>query len=124
MKAGGKLSTLRGVIIPVDWDESDNAISVAISGNDEKEYHVSKDEMGKQLLALIQQEVEVSGVVRQWYLKSKFTHRYYISRVTNQEVKDVLGFLEKETGNRSPVKYRETAQAAGYPAGGRQRSDC
>lgn len=77
MKAGGKLSTLRGVIIPVDWDESDNAISVAISGNDEKEYHVSKDEMGKQLLALIQQEVEVSGVVREKEDKRLITVREY-----------------------------------------------
>jgi 5S rRNA maturation endonuclease (ribonuclease M5) len=65
MKAGENLTTVRGVVIPVDWDESGNAISVAISSHDENEYHVNKDEKGKQLLGLTQEEVEVSGVVRE-----------------------------------------------------------
>jgi 5S rRNA maturation endonuclease (ribonuclease M5) len=65
MKAGENLTTVRGVVIPVDWDESGNAISVAISSHDENEYHVNKDETGKQLLGLTQEEVEVSGVVRE-----------------------------------------------------------
>jgi 5S rRNA maturation endonuclease (ribonuclease M5) len=65
MKTGENLSTVRGVVIPVDWDESGNAISVAISSHDENEYHVNKDEKGKQLLALTQEEVEVSGIVRE-----------------------------------------------------------
>lgn len=77
MKAGEKLSTVRGVVIPIDWDESGNAISVAISSHDEKEYHVSKDEMGKQLLALIQQEVEVSGIVREKEDKRLITVKEY-----------------------------------------------
>jgi hypothetical protein len=65
MKAGENLTTVRGVVIPVDWDESGNAISVAISSDDENEYHVKEDETGKQLLGLTQEEVEASGVVRE-----------------------------------------------------------
>lgn len=77
MKAGENLTTVRGVVIPIDWDESGNAISVAISSHDENEYHVNEDEKGKQLLALTQEEVEVSGVVREKEDKRLISVREY-----------------------------------------------
>jgi 5S rRNA maturation endonuclease (ribonuclease M5) len=77
MKAGENLTTVRGIIIPIDWDESGNAISVAISSHDENEYHVNKDEKGKQLFALTQEEVEVSGVVREKEDKRLITVKEY-----------------------------------------------
>jgi 5S rRNA maturation endonuclease (ribonuclease M5) len=77
MKAGENLTTVRGVVIPVDWDESGNAISVAISSDDENEYHVKEDETGKQLLGLTQEEVEVSGVVREKEDKRLISVREY-----------------------------------------------
>ena len=52
-------------MIPVDWDEEGNALSVAILGGGEEEHFVERDEEGKELLQLVQQEVEVSGTVRE-----------------------------------------------------------
>ena len=59
-----KLTTVRGIVIPVDWDKEGNALAVAISSPDEQEYVIEQDEKRKELIELIRQEIEVSGVVR------------------------------------------------------------
>lgn len=61
---GDELTTVRGIVIPVDWDGEGNALAVAISSPDEQEYVIEQDKKGKELIGLIRQEVEVSGVVR------------------------------------------------------------
>ena len=60
-----ELITIRGIVIPVDWDEKGNALAVAILGAGEEEHYVEQDREGKKLLELMQQEVEVSGTVRE-----------------------------------------------------------
>ena len=60
-----ELMTIRGIVIPVDWDEEGNALAVAILSAGEKEHFVEQDSEGKKLLGLMQQEVEVSGTVRE-----------------------------------------------------------
>ena len=64
-RTGYELTTVRGIVIPVDWDEEGNALAVAILGAGEEEHLVEQDEGGKKLLELMQQEVEVSGVVKE-----------------------------------------------------------
>lgn len=61
---GDELTTVRGIVIPVDWDEEGNALAAAISSPDEQEYFVKQDAKGKELVGLMRQEIEVSGVVR------------------------------------------------------------
>ena len=61
---GDKLTTVRGIVIPVDWDKEGNAIAVAILSPDEQEYVIEQDKKGKELIGLIRQEIEVSSVVR------------------------------------------------------------
>lgn len=63
-KAYNKLVTLRGLIIPVAWDEKGNAVATAISTHSEEEYVVEGFGKGKELVSLIREEVEVSGVVK------------------------------------------------------------
>ena len=77
MKAGEKLSTVRGIIIPIDWDEKGNTVAVAISSRDEDEYYIDKDEKGEPLLPFIQEEVEVSGIVRENGNKKIITVKEY-----------------------------------------------
>lgn len=55
---------VRGIIIPVDWDEEGNALAAAISGLDEQEYLIKQDGKGKELLQLMRQEIEAMGVVK------------------------------------------------------------
>jgi hypothetical protein len=61
---GDELTTVRGIVIPVDWDEEGNALAVAVSASDEQEYVIEQDEKGKELLEFIRHEIEASGVVR------------------------------------------------------------
>lgn len=60
-KGRNNTSVIRGVVIPMDWDDQGNVVRIAISSHDEMEYLVEKDGKGRELLAFIQKEVEVSG---------------------------------------------------------------
>lgn len=57
------MSIIRGVVLPMDWDDQGNVVRIAISSHDEMEYMVEKDDKGRELLAFIRKEVEVSGEV-------------------------------------------------------------
>ena len=63
---GDNLTTIKGIVIPVDWDEKGSVVALSISTPNEDEYLIDKDHLkGKELLHLIQEEVEVSGIVRE-----------------------------------------------------------
>lgn len=78
MKGDKKPITIRGIVIPVDWDEKGKVVAVGVSACDEEEYLVDKDYKGQELLHYIQEEVEVSGVVREARNKKIITVRKYI----------------------------------------------
>lgn len=54
----------KGLIIPVEWDEKGNVVSIAILTHGEGEYHIEADEKGEALKALIRKEVDLTGEVR------------------------------------------------------------
>jgi len=59
----GVETTISGIIIPIDWDDYDDVTNVAIQTSDEEEYLVDKNKKGKELLAFIEEEVEVTGTL-------------------------------------------------------------
>lgn len=59
----GSLTTVRGLVIPVDWDDKGNVTATAISTHLEEEYLVDQDAWGEALLAFLRQRVKVSGSV-------------------------------------------------------------
>jgi hypothetical protein len=60
----GDLTVVAGIVIPVEWDEEGNVLATIISSPGEEEYLVEADPKGKELLGLVRQEIEVSGIVR------------------------------------------------------------
>jgi hypothetical protein len=60
-------TAIQGLIIPVDWDDRGNVIAIAISTFDEDEYLINMDEMGKELMGYLREEIEISG---QYLVKS------------------------------------------------------
>jgi hypothetical protein len=64
-KESNHLITLRGIFLPVDWDEEGHVIAFALSGIDEKEYQIEVNDKKAELLALLQKEVEVTGLLRE-----------------------------------------------------------
>lgn len=62
-KNASSLTTVRGLVIPVDWDDKGNVTATAISTHLEEEYLVDQDAWGEALLAFLRQRVKVSGSV-------------------------------------------------------------
>lgn len=58
-----QLITIKGIVIPVDWDQKGNPVSVAIATHKEEEYLICNDSQGKSLLDLVTKEVEVNGLL-------------------------------------------------------------
>ena len=62
----------------MDWDEKGKVVATAISTHTEEEYLIFNDYKGKELLHLIQEVVEISGVVREDEDKKIITVQKYI----------------------------------------------
>jgi hypothetical protein len=58
------LVTIRGILVPADWDSEGNVVKVGVFTADEDEYLIEVRGTD-QLLDLIQKEVEVTGVLRE-----------------------------------------------------------
>jgi hypothetical protein len=59
------LVTLKGIIIPVDWDAKGKVLAIAISTHGEEEYLVCNDNNGKRLYNLMQNLVKVCGKIKE-----------------------------------------------------------
>lgn len=75
---GNKLLKIKGIVIPVEWDEKGKVVAAAISTHAEEEYFIEKDHKAEELLHFIQEEVEVSGVARENEDKKIIKVRKYI----------------------------------------------
>lgn len=64
MESNGKQISIKGILIPADWDAKGNVVKGAILTPDEGEYIVEENDKGKKMLGLLQQMVEIIGVVR------------------------------------------------------------
>lgn len=63
-QTGDELTSIKGILIAVDWDENGNTLAAAVFDQDEEDYLVHLDAKDKELLGFIRREVEVVGVVR------------------------------------------------------------
>jgi hypothetical protein len=64
LSAKDTLITIRGLIIPVNWDERGKVTAIAASTFDEEEYLLDYNKEIDRLFSLIRKEVEVTGYVR------------------------------------------------------------
>ena len=56
--------TIRGLLIPVDWDEKGNITETAVSTYFEEEYRIERNARGEALLPFLRQKVKIIGLVR------------------------------------------------------------
>jgi hypothetical protein len=54
---------IKGIVVPVEWDEEGNILAVSILTDNEDEYAVDHDGKGSEFLDLINAEVAVNGYV-------------------------------------------------------------
>lgn len=62
-KDASRFTIIRGLVIPVDWDDKGNVTATAISTHLEEDYLVEQDARGEALLAYLRQRVKVSGSI-------------------------------------------------------------
>jgi hypothetical protein len=74
-------AVITGIVVPSEWDAKGNVTAIVISTPDEEEYLVRKDKKGAELLALIQQLVEVSGLLGMEETRKAITVETY-SKIT------------------------------------------
>ena len=59
------LVTIRGILVPVDWDAEGTATKAAILTDNENEYLICDKKKIHELVGLMRQIIEVKGVVRE-----------------------------------------------------------
>jgi hypothetical protein len=64
LNTNDRLITIRGLIIPVNWDEGGKVTAIATSTFEEEEYLLDYNKKIDRLFSLIRKEVEVTGYVR------------------------------------------------------------
>ena len=62
---GRKHVKVRGLVIPIDWDNKGNPTKTAIYGRSEERYTVEPDQKGKELLRFLQQDLDIEGILRE-----------------------------------------------------------
>lgn len=55
--------TIVGYVIPSEWDNEDNVISISISTDDD-DYLVELNKLGEELFDFLDEDVEVTGIVK------------------------------------------------------------
>ena len=62
-KESGTESTIRGTVTAAKWDDEDNVTGVMIVTDDDDEYYVDLKGAGKDLLDLLDADVEITGAI-------------------------------------------------------------
>ena len=64
MKSKEKEQTLRGTLLPIEWDENDRVVQIVLDTPGQVGYLIHSDGKGRELLQLLRQEVEVTGTLK------------------------------------------------------------
>ncbi|MFH1135556.1 MAG: hypothetical protein V1816_05670 [Pseudomonadota bacterium] len=65
-KSSSTKVTIKGQILPNEWDEEDNVTSLMITDDDEREFLIEMTGKGQELLDFIDEYVEIVGTVKKW----------------------------------------------------------
>jgi uncharacterized membrane protein YcgQ (UPF0703/DUF1980 family) len=59
-----KEETIVGYVVPSEWDNEDNVVAISIS-TEEDDYLVEMNKLGEELFDFLDEDVEVTGLVRE-----------------------------------------------------------
>lgn len=59
------LVRVKGIVIPMDWDENGQILSLAIATFKEEEFLINNDHRGRKLYHFMQKPVEVTGEIKE-----------------------------------------------------------
>jgi uncharacterized membrane protein YcgQ (UPF0703/DUF1980 family) len=59
-----KEETVVGYVVPSEWDNEDNVVAISITTDDD-DYLVEMNKLGEELFDFLDEDVEVTGIVRE-----------------------------------------------------------
>ena len=59
--------TIRGTILPAEWDRHGHVTSIGIGTEEEEDYIIFLDKIGEKLFKLVDRKVEATGTVKNVY---------------------------------------------------------
>jgi hypothetical protein len=59
-----KEETIVGYVVPSEWDNEDNVVAISITTDDD-DYLVEMNKLGEELFDFLDEDVEVTGIVRE-----------------------------------------------------------
>jgi hypothetical protein len=59
--------TIRGTILPDEWDKNGHVTSIGIGTEEEEDYIIFLDKTGEKLFKLVDRKVEATGTVKNVY---------------------------------------------------------
>jgi hypothetical protein len=60
---GSENKRISGLVIPTKWDKNGNVLGAALFDRKERQFVIQQDEMGKQLLKLLNEDVEIQATI-------------------------------------------------------------
>jgi hypothetical protein len=78
---------IKGLVIPVEWDENGRVVDIAIAAFDENQYSIEKALFKKQMLKKIGQSVTIRGVIQ----KVKNKKIIFVADIIQGEKSDTNG---------------------------------
>lgn len=81
------LIIIKGLVIPVEWDENGRVVDIAIAAFDENQYSIEKALFKKQMLKKIGQSVTIRGVIQ----KVKNKKIIFVADIIQGEKSDTNG---------------------------------
>ena len=57
-------TSIKGVVVPAEWETDGRVAAVDIAGYDEKKYRVAAGQIGSQLFRFIKQRIVAEGIVQ------------------------------------------------------------
>ena len=76
--------SIKGIILPVNWDAEGNTTALAISTYKENEYIITPDEKAKELLSFLRKEVEIFGQIVRVKNRKYITVKEYFPTLTGK----------------------------------------
>jgi hypothetical protein len=58
--------SLKGILIPSNWDEKGNITSLKLASANEKEYVILNQDVSDMIAMYLRKEITVTGVLEQW----------------------------------------------------------
>jgi hypothetical protein len=113
-----KAITVIGIVVPVDWDENGNPVTVAVSSNNEQEFIIeNRNKKGKEVEKLLRQKVRVSGDLRDSKGSRKKIRIKSYTKLDDNHTREKDNGILKVTDISNPLNEQRTSHTPSHPKG-------